>query len=71
MQIGSQLKVIMKKDGVSGYRLSKETGINASLISEIIRDKAMPTTKTLKRILDVLGYEIRFVKSKNKGGQKR
>jgi len=68
MQIGSQLKVIMKKEGVSGYRLSKETGINASLISEIIRDKAMPTTKTLKRILDVLGYEIRFVKSQKGRG---
>ena len=68
MQIGSQLKVIMKREGVSGYRLSKETGINASLISEIIRDKAMPTTKTLKRILDVLGYEIRFVKSQKERG---
>jgi transcriptional regulator with XRE-family HTH domain len=68
MQIGAQLKAIMDKENISGYRVSKETGINASLISKIIHDKAMPTTTTLQRILDVLGYEVRFVKPK-KGKQ--
>jgi transcriptional regulator with XRE-family HTH domain len=68
MQIGAQLKVIMEKEKMSGYRLSKETGIGASHISGILHGKVIPSNTSLKRILDVLGYEIRFVKSKKKGG---
>jgi transcriptional regulator with XRE-family HTH domain len=64
MSIGVQLKTIMEKEKISGYRISKETGIQPSYIGRLLRDKTTPNYSTLKRVLDVLGYEVRFVKSK-------
>jgi transcriptional regulator with XRE-family HTH domain len=61
---GAALKEVMGREGISAYRVSKETGIEHSYISKILHDKIDPGTKTLKRILDVLGYEVRFVKPK-------
>ena len=69
MTIGTELKAIMKKKGITGYRISKETGIDEAHINRILHNRHYPNTRTLERILDVLGYEIRFVKSKKKGGE--
>ena len=68
MTIGTELKAIMNKEGVSGYRIFKETNIEQSYISKIIHNKVNPNYLTLKRILDVLGYEVHFVKSKKERG---
>ena len=62
MNIGSELKAIMVKENVSGYRISKETGIDETYISKILHDRINPSYLTLKRILDVLGYRITFEK---------
>lgn len=66
MTIGSGLKSIMEKERVSGYRIFKETGINQSYISRIIHDKVNPSFPTLKRILDILGYQVCFKKISKK-----
>ena len=66
--VGTELKTIMGKEGFSGYRISKETGIDETYISKILHNRINPSYLTLKRILNVLGYEIRFIKSKKKGG---
>jgi len=50
------------KGRVSGYRISKETGIDETYISKIIHNRINPSYLTLKRILDVLGYRICFEK---------
>ena len=60
--IGTDLKAIMEKEGFSGYRISKETGIDQTYISKIIHNRINPSYLTLKRILDVLGYQICFEK---------
>jgi len=62
MKIGTELRAIMEKEGITGYRIFKRTGIGQSYISKIIHNKANPNYLTLKRILDVLGYRICFEK---------
>ena len=62
MSLGIQLKSIMEKEGISGYRISQKTGIGQSYISKVLYDKANPTHSTLKRILKVLGYQMCFEK---------
>ena len=77
LTIGSEIKALMEREGFSGYRISKETGIDETYISKIIHNRINPSYLTLKRILDVIGYRICFekisksskiVKSKKKGG---
>ena len=63
MNIGSEIKAIMVRENISGYRLSKETGIDETYISKILHDRTNPSYLTLKRILDVLGYRITFEKT--------
>lgn len=75
MGIGTELQAIMKKEGITGYRIFKETGIGQSYISRILHNKANPNCLTLNRILDVLGYQIYFKKISKKaerqeGGKK-
>ena len=77
--IGSEIKSIMEREGFSGYRVSKETGIDETYISKILHNRINPSYLTLKRILDVLGYRVCFekisqgkeVKSKFKVPQKK
>ena len=63
MNIGSEIKAIMVRENISGYRLSKETEIDETYISKILHDRINPSYLTLKRILDVLGYRITFEKT--------
>lgn len=58
LTIGSEIKAIMEREGFSGYRIAKETGIDETYVSKIIHNRINPSYLTLKRILDVLGYQI-------------
>jgi transcriptional regulator with XRE-family HTH domain len=75
MILGTELKAIMEKEKITGYRLSKETGIGQSYISKILHNQMNPSYLTLKRILDILGYRICFEKVSHrkevKAGQPR
>ena len=62
ISIGSEIKAMMVKENISGYRLSKETGIDETYISKILHGRINASYLTLKRILDVLGYRITFEK---------
>ena len=62
LTIGSEIKTLMEKEGITGYRMSKETGIDETYISKIIHNRINPSYLTLKRILDVLGCRINFEK---------
>ena len=62
LTIGTELKAIAEKEGFSGYRISKETGIDETYISKVFHNRFNPSYLTLKRILDVLGYRICFEK---------
>jgi transcriptional regulator with XRE-family HTH domain len=79
MTIGTELKAVMEKEGITGYRLSQETGLSETYISKLLHNKMNPTYRTLKCIADFLGYRICFerisqgkeVKTESKVSQKR
>lgn len=66
--IGSELKGFLDKEKMTGYRLSQELGLSQGYLSRLFRDRFNPSYALVKKIAETLGYEIRFVKSKKKGG---
>ncbi len=66
--IGSELKEILDRKGMTAYRLSRELGVAQSYLSNLFKDRINPSYGLVKKIVGILGYEIRFVKSKKKGG---
>jgi len=66
--IGSELKEILDRKRMTAYRLSKEIGVAQSYLSKLFKDRFNPSYGLVKKIAETLGYEIRLVKSKKKGG---
>ena len=69
--IGRELKEILDRKGMTSYRLAKNLGIGQSYLSRLFKDRFNPSYALVKKIAKTLGYEIRFVKSRKKGGEKR
>ena len=71
--IGSELKEILRKRGMSAYRLSKELGVTAGYLSRFFNDRYNPSYGLVKKIAEMLGYDLRLVKkqSQKKGGETR
>ena len=51
-------------------RLAKEIEADRASLYYTLSDAGNPESRTMEKILWVLGYEIRFVKLKKKGGRK-
>jgi len=66
--IGSELKKFLDKEKMTAYRLSQELGLTQGYLSRLFKDRFNPSYGLVKKIAETLGYEIRFVKSKKKGG---
>lgn len=64
--IGKELRQIIRKNGISFYRISKDLGIAQESLYRSLMDNANPKWNTIKKILGYLGYEIKIVKLKNK-----
>ena len=60
-QVLGALVKLRKEKGVSQAELTEKTGNKQQVISRIENRENSPTLKTLCSILDVLGYDIRFV----------
>ncbi|EFE45525.1 hypothetical protein HMPREF0863_02446 [Erysipelotrichaceae bacterium 5_2_54FAA] len=54
-----KIEVLMKKKGVTAYRLAKETGIPQSSISDWKRGRCKPSVKMLKILADYFGVDIK------------
>jgi DNA-binding phage protein len=65
--IGKEIKEMIKRKGISRYRVSKDLGVAQESLLRSLKEDANPRWKTVKRVLDYLGYEIRFVKQKRRG----
>jgi len=65
------LREIIKKEKTTIYSVAKAIGVDFSSLYKALKNGGNPGAKTIDRILDHLGYEIRFIKSKRKGGEKR
>ena len=68
MTIGSELKKFLDKEKMTAYRLSQELGLTQGYLSRLFKDRFNPSYGIVKKIAEILGYEIRFVKSRKKGG---
>ncbi len=68
MTIGSELKKFLDKEKMTAYRLPQELGLTQGYLSRLFKDRFNPSYGLVKKIAETLGYEIRFVKSRKKGG---
>lgn len=59
MTIGENIKRIAEKEGITMYRLSKESKVSSSYISEIVNNKRKnPSIDIIKKIAGVLNVTI-------------
>jgi transcriptional regulator with XRE-family HTH domain len=66
--IGSQIKELLDKKKLTAYRMCVDLGLDQSYLSKVLRNQVNPSYEFTKQMLNYLGYEIRFIKSKKKGG---
>ena len=64
MDILEKIKELMRKEDVTAYRMTKDFGLTHGYISNFLKGPGNPKWKTIVKIMDYLGYEIRFVKKK-------
>ena len=60
------LKKIIERDGTTPNAIAKAIGVDHASLYRSLRNGGNPEWKTIKKVLDHLGYEIRIVKSKGK-----
>ena len=70
LKIHDILKQILDRENISIYRIAKDLGLDYGSAHRLVNDGGNPTWKTVGRVLDYLGYEIRVVKSSRSGGRK-
>lgn len=60
--VGSRLKNILQREGVSAYRIWKDLRIDKSQLSRFMAGKGRLSLRKVEMIADHLGYDIEFVK---------
>lgn len=66
--IGKEIKEIVRKKGISFYRIAKDLGIAQESLYRSLLNDANPRWKRIKQILDYLDCDL-FIKHKKKGGE--
>lgn len=61
MQIGSRVKSIRNKLGLSVVTVAERSGLSKALISQIENDKTSPSLTTLERLADSLGVPAAYL----------
>ena len=71
LMMGNRLREVLKREGVTAYRLWKELGIHQSQLSKFFHGKVNISLEMLEQIADYLGYDLVLVKRKQpkKGGK--
>jgi transcriptional regulator with XRE-family HTH domain len=64
MSLAEQIKAVMEKQGVTAYRISKETGVDQASLSRFFSGDGMMLVERLNKILDYLGYELSIRKKR-------
>jgi len=69
--MGNRLKDIIKREGVSAYRICKDISMDRGYLSRVLNEKQDISFRMLDKIADYLGYDIELVKRKQsqKGGE--
>ena len=58
MEIGERLRHVRKSKNISIYRISMETGISQSHISDLEQGRRKPSVETLSRLVVPLGITL-------------
>ena len=61
-------KLIEEKEGISIKKVEKATGTPSGTLYKALGQGGNPESRTIEKILDYLGYEIRLVKSRKRPG---
>ena len=69
--MGNRLREVLKREGVTAYRIWKDLGVHQSQLSNFFHGKVNISLKMLDQIADYLGYDLVLVKRKRprKGGK--
>ena len=70
MNMGRTLRELIAKEGKSIRRTSADLQIDRASLQRSIKEGANPEWKTIQKVLDYLGYEVRIVKSKRSNHEK-
>src|SRR5512139_964452 len=70
--MGNRLKEVLKREGVTAYRLWKDLGIDQGQLSRLFKGKGNLSVEAFERIADYLQYDLILVKRARpgKGGKK-
>ncbi len=67
-KIQETIRQIIKEKNLTVYQVAKAIGVDHGNLYRSLSDGSNLELSTMMKVLDFLGYEIRFVKSKKKGG---
>ena len=62
--ITEALKGIIEKEGKTVYRIAKDIGVDFSSLYRALGKEGNLGAKTVDKIMDYLGYEVKFIKRK-------
>lgn len=63
-KISGMLKRIIEKEGLSIRGMARAIGIDHASLSRSLKDDGNPESRTVEKILDYLGYELKLSKRK-------
>lgn len=67
MDLISKIEALSKKQGLSRYRIAKNTGLAESTIKRIFEKKFSPKLEIVEKMADVVGAELQLkIKGKSK-----
>ena len=71
LMMGNRLREVLKREGVTAYRLWRELDVDQGELSRFFKGKQNISLGMLERITDHLGYDLVLVKRKRprKGGK--
>jgi len=63
-RISVMLKKLIDKETLSIRGIAKAIGIDHASLSRSLKDDGNPESRTIERILDYLGYDLKFTRRK-------
>ena len=67
-KIQKEIRRIIKKKKLTIYQVAKAIGVDHGNLYRSLADGSNLELNTMIKVLNFLGYEIRFIKSRKKGG---
>jgi DNA-binding phage protein len=63
-KISRMLKEIIEKKGGSIRGIARAVGVDHASLLRSLRDGGNPESRTIEKVLDYLGYDLKFIKRK-------